>query len=90
MAAGRAGQLWRDTAAGGRQVSCVTHTAQIAAFAQRHLLIEKEVAGGRTFTHIRELDDEGGIQELARIISGDKGTDTSLANAREMRQMAAK
>lgn len=88
MAAGRVGQLLRDTAAGGRQVICVTHTAQIAAFAQRHLLIKKEVSQGRTFTHIRELDEEGSIQELARIISGDKVTDTSLANAREMRQMA--
>lgn len=88
MAAGRVGQLLRGTAAGGRQVICVTHTAQIAAFAQRHLLIEKQVADGRTFTHIRELDNEGGIEELARIISGDKVTGTALANAREMRQMA--
>lgn len=88
LAAGRVGQLLRGTSAGGRQVICVTHTAQIAAFAQRHLLIEKNVQDLRTFTKIKELDDKECIAELARIISGDKVTQTALANAEEMRQMA--
>ena len=83
LAAGRVGELMRNTAT-GRQVICVTHTAQIAAFAQSHLLIEKQVEEGRTFTHIRELDEQQRTQELARIISGDRITDTSLANAKEM------
>jgi DNA repair protein RecN (Recombination protein N) len=89
MAAGRVGRLLRDTAADGRQVICVTHTAQIAAFAQRHLLIEKHVAEGRTYTGIRPLGEEDSVRELARIISGDKVTDTALANAREMRGIRA-
>ncbi len=88
MAAGRVGRLLRGTASGGRQVICVTHTAQIAAFAQRHLLIEKHVENGRTYTGIDVLDEDGSMRELARIVSGDKVTDTALANAREMRAMA--
>jgi DNA repair protein RecN (Recombination protein N) len=87
MAAGRIGKLLRDTAA-GRQVICVTHTAQVAAWAQRHLLIEKRVEGGRTFTHIKELDQAARVSELARIISGDKVTDIALANAEEMLRLA--
>ena len=83
LAAGRIGQMLQDTAE-GRQVICVTHTAQIASFAERHMLIEKRVDGGRTFTEIRELDDTGRVQELARIVSGDQITDASRANAREM------
>ncbi|MDL2218798.1 DNA repair protein RecN [Ruminococcaceae bacterium OttesenSCG-928-O06] len=88
LAAGRIGQLLRSTAK-GRQVICVTHTAQIAAFAQRHLLIEKTVRDGRTYTEIRELDDAERVEELARIISGDAITDIARANAREMLQLAA-
>lgn len=88
LAAGRIGQMLRDTAKGGRQVICVTHTAQVAAYAGQHLHIEKTVRDGRTYTHIRELDEEGRVQELARIISGDKVTETALANAREMLQAA--
>lgn len=87
-AAGRVGHLLRDTAFGGRQVICVTHTAQIAAFAQRHLLIEKHIENGRTYTEIHSLGEEKCIHELARITSGDKVTETAIANAREMREMA--
>jgi len=87
LAAGRIGQLLRNTAK-GRQVLCVTHTAQVAAYAAHHLLIEKEVAGGRTYTHIRRLNDEERVAELARIIAGDHVTDLALASAREMLQMA--
>ncbi len=82
-AAGRIGQMLRDTSR-GRQVICVTHTAQIAAYAARHLLIEKQVEGGRTYTHIRELAPPQRTEELARIISGDHVTDIARANAQEM------
>lgn len=82
-AAGRIGQLLRDTAR-GRQVICVTHTAQVAAYARRHLLIQKQVTGGRTFTDIQELARGSRIEELARIISGDRVTDIAIANAKEM------
>lgn len=83
LAAGRIGEKLRQTAQ-GRQVLCITHTAQIAALAHSHLLIEKNVDGQRTYTEIHPLDEEGRVQALARIISGDRVTELSLANAREM------
>lgn len=87
MAAGRIGQMLQDTAQ-GRQVICVTHTAQIAAYAVNHLYIEKNVVDGRTFTAIHPLDEKARVEELARITSGDKITQTALANAREMMDAA--
>lgn len=47
-------------AARGRQIICVTHLAQVAAYGEHHLLIEKEISGGRTFTEIKPLDEQGG------------------------------
>ncbi len=87
LAAGRIGQMLRSTAK-GRQVICVTHTAQVAAYAHQHLLIEKKVQDGRTYTMIRELSSDERVDELARIISGDQVTDTARANAREMLLLA--
>lgn len=63
---------------------CITHTPQIAAFADNQLLIEKKVRDDRTFTEIHPLDLDGRVQVLARMISGDKVTELSLANAREL------
>ena len=82
-AAGRIGEVLRQSAQ-GHQILCITHTAQIAALADCHLLIQKNVANDRTYTEIHPLDEEGRIQALARIISGDNVTELSLANAREM------
>lgn len=84
LAAGRIGEMMRKTAKGGRQVICVTHTAQIAAHADMHLLIDKQTDGVRTYTSIEELDAAGRVDELARIISGDKVTDIARANAKEL------
>lgn len=86
LAAGRIGETLRRTSK-GRQVLCITHTAQIAALADSHLLIQKNVEGQRTYTEIHPLDKEGRIQELARIISGDHITELSLANAKEMLEL---
>lgn len=83
LAAGRIGQLLHETAA-GHQVLCITHTPQVAAFADNQLLIQKNVRDDRTYTEIHTLDLEGRVQVLARMISGDKVTDLSLANAREL------
>lgn len=83
LAAGRIGQLLHKTAQ-GRQVLCITHTPQVAAFADNQLLIQKNVRENRTYTEIHTLDLEGRVQVLARMISGDKVTDLSLANAREL------
>lgn len=73
--------------AGDRQVLCVTHLAQIASQADRHILIEKSVRNGNTFTQLRILDYEGRQRELARIIGGTHITPLTLANAAEMLQM---
>ena len=83
LAAGRIGQLLHQTAA-GHQVLCITHTPQVAAFADNQLLIQKNVRDDRTFTEIHTLDMKGRVEVLARMISGDKVTELSLANAREL------
>ena len=83
LAAGRIGQLLHQTAA-GHQVLCITHTPQVAAFADNQLLIQKNVRDDRTFTEIHTLDMNGRVEVLARMISGDKVTELSLANAREL------
>lgn len=67
-----------------RQVMCVTHQAQIAAFADTHLLISKDVRDERTYTHVEPLSDEGRAEELARIVGSDVITDSARAHAREL------
>ena len=54
----------------GRQIICVTHLAQVAAFADNHLLISKSTEGGKTFTSVESLGKEGRVNELARIMGG--------------------
>ena len=87
-AAGRIGEVLRQSAQ-GHQILCITHTAQIAALADSHLLIQKNVANDRTYTEIHPLDEEGRVEALARLISGDHVTDISRANAREMLGLGA-
>ena len=82
-AAGRIGEVLRQSAQ-GHQILCITHTAQIAALADCHLLIQKNVTNDRTYTEIHPLDAEGRVEALARLISGDHVTELSRANAREM------
>ena len=67
-----------------RQVLCVTHQAQIAAFADNHLFISKEVHDDRTFTHVSPLDDDGRVEELARIVGGEQITDSARNHAKEL------
>ena len=82
-AAGRIGEVLRQSAQ-GHQILCITHTAQIAALADCHLLIQKNVTNDRTYTEIHPLDAEGRVEALARLISGDHVTELSRANAREL------
>ena len=84
-AAGRIGEVLRQSAQ-GHQILCITHTAQIAALADCHLLIQKNVSNERTYTEIHPLDENGRVEALARLISGDHITELSRANAREMLQ----
>ena len=88
-AAGRIGEVLRQSAQ-GHQILCITHTAQIAALADCHLLIQKNVANDRTYTEIHPLDEEGRVDALARLISGENVTELSRANAREMLGLCAK
>lgn len=72
------------TLAGSHQVLCITHLAQIASFADHHLLIEKRQHAGRTKTTIRRLDQQERKQELARMMSGSKVTESSIEHAGQM------
>ncbi len=81
------GQRLRTTAA-GRQVLCVTHLAPIAAHATHHLVVEKRVSRGSTRTSVRALDEAGRVEELARMLGGERVTDTSRRHARELLRSA--
>ena len=72
------------------QVLCVTHSAQIAALADTHLLVSKYEAEGRTKSVVTALDNEGRVTELARIIGGINFGDATLLAARELLAEAAK
>ena len=67
-----------------RQVICVTHLAQIAAVADNHLLIEKNVKNNRTFTEVLPLSFEQRINEIARIMSGSEITENLYNSAKEL------
>ncbi|ABF39601.1 DNA replication and repair protein RecN [Candidatus Koribacter versatilis Ellin345] len=67
-----------------KQVLCITHLPQIASFADHHYLIEKKEASGRTKTTVRPLDLEDRTEEIARMLSGAKLTETSLKHAEQM------
>lgn len=73
----------------GRQVLCVTHLAQVAAYADNHLYIKKQTHEGHTFTKVYTLNINERANELARIVSGDAITETALAASREMLARAA-
>jgi DNA repair protein RecN (Recombination protein N) len=66
------------------QVVCITHLPQIAAFADHHYLIEKREAGGRSRTSVRRLNGDERQEEIARMLSGARLTDTSRKHAEAM------
>ena len=76
------------TLAKDHQIICITHLPQIAAMADTHFMIEKGLDEGRTVTGIYALDEEASTGELARLLGGEKLTDATLENAREMRREA--
>jgi DNA repair protein RecN (Recombination protein N) len=73
-----------------QQVLCVTHLPQIAAFADQHFLVEKLERQGKTKTSVRLLKEEERAEEVARMISGAKLTDTSLRHAEQMLKTSRK
>ncbi|MBQ8348236.1 MAG: DNA repair protein RecN [Ruminococcus sp.] len=74
-----------------RQVICVTHLSQIAVMADNHLMIEKKIAGDRTETNVTQLDLDGRVSEIARIMGGDNPSQLMLDNARaEIKKAAEK
>ena len=68
-AAQKVGQKLKQVS-GGRQIICVTHLAQVAAYADNHMLISKSTENGKTFTSVESLEKEGRVNELARIMGG--------------------
>ncbi|SHG64622.1 DNA replication and repair protein RecN [Thermosyntropha lipolytica DSM 11003] len=66
------------------QVILVTHSPQIASYAHKHYLIEKEVQNGQTFTRVKKLDYAGRIKELARMLGGENYSEITLKHAGEM------
>jgi DNA repair protein RecN (Recombination protein N) len=72
-----------------RQVLCVTHLAQLAAFADVHHVVEKGLAGGRTVTTARRVADEDRVAEISRMLGGELTAAAGLAHARELLDAAA-
>lgn len=74
----------------GHQLICITHLPQIAAMADTHYVIEKQVVDLRSITGIRELSEAESVEELARMLGGDSITESALKNAEEMKELAGK
>jgi DNA repair protein RecN (Recombination protein N) len=70
------------------QVLCITHLPQIASYADRHVTVRKEVTGNQTTTTVRSIDGDVRLQELAEMIGGQRITDTTRAQARELLEAA--
>lgn len=67
-----------------KQVLCITHLAQIAAYAQSHLIVEKKIEQGRTLTFVRGLSENQTQEEIARMLGGAKITDKTREHAKEL------
>jgi DNA repair protein RecN (Recombination protein N) len=70
--------------AGSQQVFCITHLPQVAAYADHHLRVEKQLVNGRTATAVTHLGDAERIEEVARMLGGATITDTTRKHAGEM------
>jgi DNA repair protein RecN (Recombination protein N) len=66
------------------QILCITHLPQIAAHADRHFLVEKRSAGGRTRTHVKPLDEAGRVEEIGRMAGGQRVGAATLDHARAL------
>ena len=70
--------------AASHQVLCVTHLPQIAALADSHQVVYKEIVKGHSTTHVKELNDHERVEEVARMLGGIKITDKTRKHAEEM------
>jgi DNA repair protein RecN (Recombination protein N) len=87
-AAETVGRRLKKISASG-QVLCVTHLAQIAAFGGHHFVVSKRESGGRTLTEVEEIDAQGRVGEIARMLSGARLTDEALRHAASMLEQYA-
>ncbi len=71
------------------QVLTITHLPQVAAVADHHFYIKKQIIGKRTETTLTSLDEQGRIEELARMLSGDELTEAAKDNARDLLERAS-
>jgi len=78
-----------QTVASRQQVLCITHLPQVAAHADSHYKVEKHLSAERTVTEVNTLDDEGRVEEIARMLGALVITDKSREHARELIQHAA-
>jgi len=67
-----------------KQILCITHLPQIASYSDSHYYVEKNVLNGKTETRIIKLDDKSKVKEIARLLSGEKITETSIKSAEEL------
>ena len=74
----------------GAQVICITHLPQIAAWADRHIAVQKQVSGGRTATALSPLDDQGRLDELARMLAGPDGQASAMEHAASLLHASAR
>ncbi|MFJ8066684.1 DNA repair protein RecN [Psychrobacillus sp. NPDC096426] len=88
---GRVAQAIAEKIAGiatNSQVLCISHLPQVAAMADQHLMIKKEVTGNRTFTVLEEVIDDKRAEELSRMMSGAEITSTTLKHSKELLKLA--
>ena len=70
------------------QVLCISHLSQVAAMADQHLMIKKEVNGNRTYTILEDIVDDKRAEELSRMMSGAEVTTTTLEHSKELLKLA--
>jgi len=68
----------------GRQVLCITHLPQVASLAATHFTLEKDVSGERASATVRQLDGEGVVEEIRRMLGGERSDDAATRHAREL------
>lgn len=77
------------TIAQSHQVLCITHLHQVACWGDTHYIVQKRSTRGRTVTRVERLDDEGRVQEIARMLAGEKVDELAVMHAREILRRAS-